>query len=241
MKRAMIQWWGGFDPAVKGDEWMTKAATLEKRNKAEACKLYARVAVLGPNDPRGKRAREKLSELEGEVLGKYEEAYELLRRRRYVEATKAFSRAYRAASRSRAPRLMQLCKTRLAEIPEWQFGEHAMAMEETYFTGRIYESCLLAQDGALRYARAPSTKRWAQMFKREAKKIVKEATGAARRDPTRARAQQKLVKARVAIWTGKYAAAKKVLEGIPAEHEGKPEGADAKMLLDRIEADEPDG
>lgn len=241
MKQALIEWWDGFDPAVKGDEWMTRAAALGKRNRAEACGLYARVAALGPNDPRGRAAREKLVELEGEALEGYEAAYELLRSRRYVEATKAFRSAYRQASRKRAARLLKLCQARLEEIAEWQFCEHIMAMEEAYFTGRIYESWLLAQDGALRYARAPSTKRWAQVFKKEAKKLTGDAAVYAGRNIGRARTQQKLVVARIAIWTGKYDSAKKLLKGVVEKHASEPEGADATMLLEWIAALGKDG
>jgi hypothetical protein len=234
MKRAMLEWFDRFDPGTHADEWLAEAASLEKRNKAEACRLYASVAVLGAGDERGKRAREQLKELEGDALTAYEEAYDLLRSRRYSEATKAFTSAYRLATRARASRLVELCRRGLEEVAEWQFGEQAMAMEETFFTGRVFESCLLAQDGAARYASSASVKRWANLFRSEATKLTPDATAAARRDPSRARAQKKLVGARIAIWTGKYDAARKALEEVRAGAPDTPEALDAAALIDRI-------
>jgi len=230
--KGLAEWWKRFDPKARADEWLKEAEQFEKRNKARACELYARVATLGDGDPRGRAARGKLEELEGKALDKYEKAYSLLRARDYVGAKKALKEAYREAARKRSGGLVKLCTARAAEVDEWMFCEQAMATAETYWTGRVYESCLLAQDGSARYAL--KLKRWAQLFKDDAKSLVKKAPAAAQKAGKRARAQQKLARARVMMWSGKASLVKKDLEKIARDYPAKPEGVDAKMLLRRI-------
>lgn len=234
----IIKWYKRFDPQIHAEEWLAEAEKLQQRQRDEACRLYAKVATLGPKDERGKTARRKLEELEGEALAEYEAAYDLLRARNYPAAAKAFADAAKEARKKRSARLLQLCSDGLAEVTEWQFCEQAMEMEKAFFTGRAYESLLLAQDGAMRYA--SSLKEWAQLFKSEAGKLTQDAMAAARSDIKRAKAQTELVKARIAVWTGgsktKLEKAVEELEEIAKDFAGKPEGIDAGGLLQRIEA-----
>ncbi len=230
--KGLAEWWKRFDPKANADAWLEEGEKLEKRDKARACEFYARVATLGELDPRGRSAREKLEKLEGSALAKYEHAYSLLRARDYRAAKKAFKEAYREAARKRVGRLVRLCALRAAEVDEWAFCEQAMAAEGAYWTGRIYESYLLAQDGSARYAM--SLKHWAQLFRDDAKTLVKKAPAAAQKAGKRALAQQKLARAKVMVWSGKASLAKKDLERIARDYPDKPEGVDAKMLLQRI-------
>ena len=128
-----------------------------------------------------------------------------------------------------------MCSEGVQEVQEWQFCEQAMAMEEAFFTGRIYQSFLLAQDGAQRYAMA--LKDWVHLYKSEAKSLTQRAAAAARSDIKRARAQEKLVRARAAIYSGRSSILKKAqkdLDEVIKEHDGKPEAVEAVHLKNRI-------
>jgi hypothetical protein len=234
---AAIEWWKKFDPELHADEWMKEAASLEVKDKNKACEIYAKVAVLGEKDERGKAARAKLEGIEGKALEAYEKAYALLFARDYLGATKAFQDASKEAMKARSGRLAKLCKDGSDEVAHWWFCEEAMTMEEAWFSGRVFESYLIACDGAVRWPTI--LKEWAGLFKGESKHIEADATAAAQRDGARAKVQQSLVAARVNIWMGKHEAARKSLETIAKDFDGKPEGADAKRLILRLPAPKP--
>lgn len=240
MWQALGAWYKSLDTREHAADWMARAQAMEKKDKAGAAELYARVAALGPKNEHGKAARARLEEIEGEALASYEAARDLMDRGFYAHAKKAFARAGRTAAKKRVRRLISLCKAGIVEAGKRQFMEQAMAMEMAYFSGRPYESWLLAQDGAARYLRQLKT--WVRLFKSESKnkKLIDAATAAARREPKRAKAQQKLVRARTVIWSAgpksKFKTVRKDLAKIETDFAGKPEGTDAKTLLATLDA-----
>jgi len=230
----LIEWYKRSDPAVQADAWMKDAAAAESKEKKKACEFYAKVSTLGPNDARGKAAREKLEVLEGSALVAYEKACERFRLRDYIEAKKLFEAAGREAQSKHADRLVDLCTSSMALCIDALFIEEMMDYEEAFFTGRPYEGLLMVQDGAQRFG---ADKHFAERLQGMLKyKVLTDlATAARAADPKRCAILDKLMRARVQLWSGKGEPARKDLEEIAKNFADKPEGCDAKRMLDFLD------
>ena len=245
MKVEMAKWFAALNPKENAEEWLQRAETIMSAKKPDveaACVLLADVACLGPNNEFGKKARQRLEEIEGDALFMCERAWEMLSEKKYGLAMSAFKDAGKAAKKIKSKRLVKLCLRGLAEIPERQMVEQVCLLDQCEFNDRPYQSYMLCHDGVKRLSKQmkdfggdifKNNFDWYEDIMKKMKKPPK----------ARLKAQKELVSLRLSIWSGKAVKneretekTREKLQGILDDVGDAPEKREAEELLLQLPA-----
>ncbi len=240
MKVEMVKWYDSFSAKKNADVWLAEAEKLiaaGKNGMEPGCNLLASVATLGPNHELGKKARQRLEDLEGDALKKAEAAWQLLYQGHYSQAGIAFKEAGKLAKKQKSIRLMKWCLRGIDEISERQMVEQITLLDQCEYNDRAYQAYMLCADGEKRFGKAMKDK-GGDLFKNSLKffeKLVKESKKPSKE---RMKAQKDLIGIRMSIWSGKGIKDEKAtnktraaLEKLIASVGDAPEKREANELL----------